>query len=324
MLRLDAGAEDLLHSRFALSPAFELTSLLRRLSSGVPTGWSSALTDRLRPRFERLRRETALDAILALKLPGSGATFIAPPPDHAGQTFADDLARIRATPPAEARQEIDYYLQRRRDDPARKVLTDPHALTHLADAMEAAWTELLADDWPRVRTVCERDVVHRTTQLSRAGWSAALAGLAPVVRWRDGGIELPSVSTRRISLDGAGVLFIPSVFIWPDAAAHLDPGRPKTVIYPARGAATCYEPAESPVPDALAALLGRSRARLLLALADPATTTQLGYGLDLPLGTVGDHLTVLRRAGLVRRGRVGRSVRYERTALGDRLTAPAD
>lgn len=324
MVRLAAGAEDLLHSRFALSPAFELNSLLRRLAGGIPTGWSPQLTDRLRPRFERLRRETALDAILALKAPRSGADFIAPPPGSADQTFEDDLATVRATPDAEARKEIDYYLRGCRDERIRVILTAPDALTRLADALEAAWAELLADDWPRVRAVCERDVVHRTGQLSRAGWSAALAGLAPVVAWRDGGLELPSISGDHVTLDGTGVLFIPSVFIWPDAAAHMDPGRPKTVIYPARGAATCFEPAESPIPEALAALLGRSRARLLLALGEPATTTQLGYGLDLPLGTVGDHLTVLRRARLVRRVRVGRSVRYERTALGDNLTAPAD
>ncbi|NMO50534.1 helix-turn-helix transcriptional regulator [Actinoplanes sp. TBRC 11911] len=106
--------------------------------------------------------------------------------------------------------------------------------------------------------------------------------------------------------------------MWPDIAAHLDDSTPKTVIYPARGAATLFTP-ESPIPDALAALIGRSRARLLLALATPAATTQLSHGLDLPLGTISDHLAVLRRARLVHRSRTGRSVRYERTALGDAL-----
>jgi DNA-binding transcriptional ArsR family regulator len=325
MVRLDVDAEDLLHTRFALSPIFELNSLLRHLESGTSPGWSAAHIDRLRPRFEALRRDTALDAVLALKLPRSGANFMFPPPQTTLQTFEDDLATIRAAKPSEARKEIDHYLNNRKDLSARvrRILSDRDPLSPLAEAVQTAWTELLADDWPRVRTVCERDVIHRTNELSRAGWASALSGLSPSIRWHDSGIELPTFDDNygSVSPGGSGVLFVPSVFIWPDVAAYLDDPFPKAVIYPARGAATVFTTPE-PTPDALAALLGRNRARLLLALATPATTTQLGHGLDLPLGTISDHLSVLRRAGLIKRTRVSRTVRYERTPLGDHLAAP--
>jgi DNA-binding transcriptional ArsR family regulator len=75
--------------------------------------------------------------------------------------------------------------------------------------------------------------------------------------------------------------------------------------------------------DALQRLIGGSRAAVLLALAVPATTSQLVAQLGLSLGTVGDHLATLHAAGLLTRTRVGRSVRYERTAIGDALAAPA-
>lgn len=324
MLRVDVTTDDLLHTRFALSPVFELNSLLRRLETGVPPGWSTAHTDRLRPRFERLRRDTALDAVLALKLTHSGANFVAPPPQTTVQTFETDLETIRATPPDEARKEIEFYLRKRPDLPnrVRRILTDRNVVTYLADAVAVAWTELLADDWPRVRAVCERDVIHRTGQLSHAGWASALSGLSPMVRWHNQGIELPTFADqqqRHISPNGKGILFIPSVFIWPEIAAHLDDPTPKTVIYPARGAATVFT-TEPSAPDALAALIGRNRARILLALATPATTTQLAHGLDLPLGTISDHLAVLRRANLITRTRVARTVRYERTPRGNALT----
>lgn len=80
MLRFVVGAEDLLRTRFALSPIFELHHLIRALASphhqGVPEAWLA----RLRPRFAPLRADPALDAVLALHMPRSGATFFSPPP----------------------------------------------------------------------------------------------------------------------------------------------------------------------------------------------------------------------------------------------------
>jgi DNA-binding transcriptional ArsR family regulator len=56
-----------------------------------------------------------------------------------------------------------------------------------------------------------------------------------------------------------------------------------------------------------------------MALAEPASTTQLARGNGLAVGALGDHLAVLRDAGLVDRARSGRSVLYRRTPLGDAL-----
>lgn len=71
--------------------------------------------------------------------------------------------------------------------------------------------------------------------------------------------------------------------------------------------------------------MGRTRADLLRLLADPATTTWLSARLRMSLGGIGDHLAVLRAAGLVTRERSGRSVLYRRTAIGDVLAGtPAE
>jgi hypothetical protein len=41
------------------------------------------------------------------------------------------------------------------------VLDSADAVSRIAEAMDQAWHELLAADWPQLRAICERDVVHR-------------------------------------------------------------------------------------------------------------------------------------------------------------------
>lgn len=326
MLRFEVAADDLARSRFAISPGFELCCLLRALAYGespLPPAWSA----RLRSAFERLRRTTALDAALALNVPGGGADFTAPPPSGPAQTWAQDLAAIRATPAAVARREITALTAARpvRDPRVRVVLDAEDAVTQLADALDRAWHDLLAPYWPRVRAVCERDVQHRLAVIGAHGWAATVGGLRPGSTWRRGGLELSNASRglQTVRLRDEGLLLIPSVFVGPLGASHQNEPWPKTVVYPARGTAVLLHPGSEAPPQALAALVGRSRALLLLELATPASTTQLAHSLDLAPGAVGDHLTVLRRAGLLDRARTGRSVLYRRTPLGDALAAGA-
>jgi DNA-binding transcriptional ArsR family regulator len=112
------------------------------------------------------------------------------------------------------------------------------------------------------------------------------------------------------------------VFIWPRLALSLDPPWPPALIYPARGVSALWEqPGRTGPGTALHRLLGGSRAAILLALEDPASTTQLAATLGQSLGGIGDHLAVLREAGLVARARSGRSVLYRRTPVGDALAA---
>ena len=80
--------------------------------------------------------------------------------------------------------------------------------------------------------------------------------------------------------------------------------------------------ARRPVPP-IADLLGRSRATLLEKLDLPLSTTQVARDLGLSAASVSEHLSVLRRSGLVTARRSGRSVLYQRTLLGTDLLGAA-
>ncbi len=319
MFRFEVGADDLLHSRFAISPLFELENLLRVL--GAVSHHRLPWAARLKPAYARLCRETELDALMALLSHRYGPNFVVPPPLGLAQSIEDDLAAVRATPLKIARAEIAEALVHKPSTDPRvlRVLRARDVTARFAVVLEQAWHELIASDWPQLRAICERDVIYRSGELGRAGWAAALSGLHPQVRWRNDGIEISRFQQGEpVQLGGAGLLFIPSVFVWPKLAVHSEDPWPKAIVYPARGTASLWEPVTA-APGALADLLGRSRAALLLMLTEPASTTQLARSANLAVGSVGDHLRVLEKAGLLTSARSGRSVLYRRTALGDVL-----
>jgi DNA-binding transcriptional ArsR family regulator len=113
------------------------------------------------------------------------------------------------------------------------------------------------------------------------------------------------------------MLLVPSVFSWPYVIIDFRSVQPSSLTYPARGVGNLWSAPgpSSDEDDALAALLGRTRAAILVALAVPQSTTELARKLGQSPPAVSQHLTVLRRSGMVASLRTGRSVLYRRTAL---------
>ena len=86
-----------------------------------------------------------------------------------------------------------------------------------------AWTALIAPDWPQLQAIIERDVVHRAGQLTRVGWAGAVTGLHRTVVWHNATVEIRERPNDQVRLDGRGLLFVPSVFIYPGLGIYLDP-----------------------------------------------------------------------------------------------------
>ena len=327
MIRLTVGPDDLAQSRFAISPLWELVHAIRALGQRDGRGGpAQPWVDRARDRFRTLERRADVEAVLVLQPRGYGVDFLLPPPSSVATTVDELLDVVRATPLEQARTEIARALELSRPGArVREVLGREDVTTYLADVMAEAWRLLLAPDWPQLRAILERDVVHRAARLARDGWAAALADVHPRVRYVDGTVEIAAqVGEADADLAGRGLLLMPSVFVWPNVAYGFDAPWPPALIYPARGVAALWSPQRAGVPGGLARLLGPTRAAILVALDDPATTTQLVAALHLSVGGVGDHLAALRDAGVVSRARTGRSVLYTRTPVGDALVAASD
>jgi DNA-binding transcriptional ArsR family regulator len=120
---------------------------------------------------------------------------------------------------------------------------------------------------------------------------------------------------------GRGLLLVPSAF-WQRVGPIVLGSWQPTLLYPASGVELMWQ-TERVRPDALAGVLGATRARLLIELEEPATTSELARRLGLAAPGVSQHLKRLRSGGLVTADRDGREVHYRRTPLAAELVHDA-
>jgi DNA-binding transcriptional ArsR family regulator len=311
--------EALTRVRFAISPMFEMTRSVKALKD--PAGGALHL-----PWLEQalpLVADLDMAPLFALQeAPVYNPDFVNPPPNSPLAEFEDELATMVATPPRQIAAEVRYAYRGAPIPPVLQPFLDrpKKAIEGLAELMREYWERCHAEHWPRVRSLLEHDVLHRSRQIADGGTARLFCDLDPSVSWSEGVLRIDCGECEEdLNLDERGLLLLPSVFVWPKVTIlTLEPWQP-TLAYPARGVGMLWSPEESSAPDALERLVGRTRAMLLTTLDSPRSTTELAGELGLTPGGVSQHLTVLREAGLVCGRRVARSVLYLRSSEGDAL-----
>lgn len=319
------SADLLARSRFTVSPLNETLAAIFMLDP--------YRRSRLEP-WQRTFRATHQEAFLAMlerhplrrdllhwawrprrgKRAGWTADFLTRPPPHADPSFAEEIAGLQDWSERRMRAELESMHEASLPDSlGRGGLRD-----ETRGLLEWVWTATVSADWPRRKRVLEADIVARTARLASMGWAGVVGDLSPSTQWLgDGQLRINSYDLPPRDLSDATDLFLIPVHATGSWVAWTQPTH-YAVVYPVTGA---LAPPGRQSDDGLARLVGRNRARLLLALDVPRSTTQLATLTGLPVGSVGNHLRVLLDAGAVLRRRSGREVLYWRTSLGDALCA---
>ena len=322
MIRFHFGHEDLVRTRFAISPLFDLiwsTDVLRDPAGhSLHLPWARAA----RRRLEGFDYEL-LDVLATSSQRGYVPDFLAPPPTTPLAELGDELARVRATPPERvaARDRLALRGGRRCRPRSRgRCSTIPRAASTSSPTVMAGYFErAIAPWWQEIRAALESDILHRARRLTAGGAIEVFADLHPQVRWREGVLEVDRRHDQDVDLRGRGLLLVPAAFAWPRVFAMTDEPWQPALVYTPRGLGTLWAPPADGDREALADLLGRRRAAILATLGTPAATSDLAARLGASPAGVNEHLGVLRRAGLVRAARDGRRVLYSRTPAGDAL-----
>ncbi|MFF3845724.1 ArsR family transcriptional regulator [Streptomyces sp. NPDC002328] len=317
------NADTLAGSRFVISPLAETFASLKLLHSGV--GAHPGETAWLRAHLPGYRARLAADPVTArLVRAGLGrywlADFLTPTPRD-GESFAEGVERVRGARAAAARAHLRVSLA----GPLPDVLERDDLPERAAELLEYVWEAGVRPYWERRRRVLEADVAVRTAQVSRGGWAAVLDSLRPGTRWLgESRLQVNAHEYPPREISGAELMFVPVTprAGWVSWEEEEGWGR-YAVVYPCVGA-LAGEQGRRAVPAALGALLGVGRATVLVLLGEgPLSTTQLVALTGQGLGSVGRHLRVLLEAGVVERRRVGRSVLYSRTGVGDAVVGAA-
>jgi DNA-binding transcriptional ArsR family regulator len=312
--------DDLLALRFAYSPVWETHAAVRTFADQRARSYHEPWHRLVHERAARLDLSPLL-AVLPLR--GSVPDFLTPPPQTAQPRLRDQLAEIRSTPPTQVTHELELCRETVEDERYRRLLdsylAEPaRARDLLAGRLHEAWTELVAPFWIRVRALLERDIEHRSRTLARHGLRRVLGELHPRIRWTTRGLSCADRSGRTVAVDERGLVLMPSAYLWPYVAAIVDEPWLPTIVYPARGIDDLWRDPTAP-PDALARLLGRTRALVLASLDQALSTTTLAALLELSPAGASRHLLALRDVGLVSTDRRGHEIRYSRTELGSAL-----
>jgi DNA-binding transcriptional ArsR family regulator len=228
------------------------------------------------------------------------------------------LAMLMDTPADVVRDQLGPHLPPEVDVFMKGLLSGSAASRRaLGNAVREFHEDVLLPSGVELERRYGADLALRSRALLQGGVEGLLTSLHPDIEW-----NAPILTTHGqgpgptfdIHLAGRGLELYPSS-LTSEALALDVPGRRPVLIYP-----TIDLPLADEIDvDALADLLGRTRATVLRALTTSATTTQLARRTGISLASASEHARVLRNAGLITTHRSAGTAHHSLTPTAHRL-----
>ncbi|MET0238020.1 MAG: transcriptional regulator [Kibdelosporangium sp.] len=282
------------------------------------------------------------DARAALRPAGDMLTTLAPPRGYS----PDFLTPIVDSPDLEAGLEVLLGTARRTlqadmtrlaaqttlPDWAWRIASgDAEMLRRLAGSIRQYHAKVLQPYAQVFRAHVRADWARRAELVATRGLEHALSTLHPSIRWQAPVLEVGYPVDQDLHLDGRGLVLVPSFFCWQTSMSFADPALPPVLVYPvapvvgwtAVGADRRSAERDS---QSLVALLGRTRAAVLRAIADNPylNTTEVARAVSTSMAGASQHTAVLREAGLVITQRRNGSAVHTLSARGVALLDRSD
>lgn len=327
MLRIFFSTEDIARTRVAPAPdpiwelVLSLHLLQGRTRDPSMVGWRRTVWRSLRGQGDNGH----FRLLFSLTPPrGYFPDFLTP---YEGLQGLDaGLDAVAATPTALLRRDLSLLARDNvlPSDATRLADGEVAMRRHLTDSMRQYHSVAVAPYWDRIQTAIEADRNRRARALLDGGAEGLLASLPPL-RWESGVLEVPGYpSTRELHLDDRGLLLVPSFFCAHRPVALFDPDLPPVLVYPidrlgglGRSDGDASRPGQGEqAREALAALLGRTRAQVLEVVSEGCSTGEVARRLGISPAAASQHATVLRNAGLLVSQRERNTVRHTLTPLG--------
>ena len=317
LFRIDAA--DVSAIRFGVSPGFELCWAVRVLltpaAHPLQWGWLRLVRDRVpRPAFGLLSTVIGTQGYFPDFLTTSPTWDMSPD---------DEIDRIRVVPPPVVSKDLAKMVDRSRGR-RRAVLIalrdDPLGTrARLADAWAELWAAVLAPHWDQLQRLLRADIAMRVRRTAASGLAATVDSLHDRVSWQNDAIAVTTLfHSEVLDCAGDGVVLVPTV-LGPTCAVLTEKPVHPTLFYPAAGVTETWTADRDTALAALARLMGDGRARTLLCLDAPRSTTEVAAECDLAVSTASHHLSALRAATLITSRRTGHQVLHNRTPIGDTL-----
>ncbi|MFI0508504.1 ArsR/SmtB family transcription factor [Streptomyces sp. WSLK1-5] len=325
MLRIHFTAADLARVHLAREPdpVWETLLSLHQLSGprrGLPVFAHWRRTARAGLAAKGLAAPAGMLAVLAPASASYWPDFLTPGASADGLEAA--VEELRATPRSRLRREVDRMAAVHRLPRWAHGLGSGErtVMEEVATAFRLVHRTIVAPDWAGTDRSTEADRALRTRTLRDRGVHGLLDSFRPLMTWRPPVLHVRYPEDRDLHLGGRGIRLIPSHFCWNTPIALADPTLPQVLAYPVAHPATWVpEATRERRAEALAALIGRTRARVLTCVGTAATTGEIARRLGISASSASEHVAALRAVDLADSRRDGTCVVHTLTPLGAAL-----